>query len=92
MESIMNKTAKEYVNKVFGDKDPELKTIVEMNLILDPEDPEDEEKKQKILNKMRREHIKDSELLQGQTFLIHDVCGNLIPYCFFEKKANQKNT
>lgn len=79
-ESLHTKHAKEYVEKRFGDKEPELKAIVQMNLAFDLEDPDDEEKKQKFLNKMKREHIRDVEILKEINFLIHDASGNLVPY------------
>ena len=82
LETLVTKNAKDYCDKIFGDKDPELKSIVRMNLELDPDDTEDEEKKEKFLQKMRREHIKDSELLKETSFLIHDSSGNLVPYIY----------
>jgi hypothetical protein len=80
LDPLINKTTKEYLDKQFGDKDPELKKIMEMTLTLDADDEEDKEKMDKILNKMKKEHIKDTNMLEGMNFLIHDACGNLIPY------------
>ena len=79
-ESLHSKHAKEYVVKRFGDKEPELKSIVQMDLSLDEEDPDDVAKKEKILKKMKREHEKDIEILKGYDFLIHDSSGNLVPF------------
>ena len=79
IESLITRQAQEYTNKLFGDKDPELKQIVEMNLVLDPNDPNDEAVKQKVLDKMKREHIRNYEFLKDMNFLIHDISGNLIP-------------
>ena len=82
IESLHTKHAKEYVEKRFGDKEPELKAIVQMNLALDLDDPDDVEKQEKVLNKMKREHIRDVEILKGIDFLQHDASGNLVPFMF----------
>ena len=82
IETLISRQAKDYSDKVFGDKDPELKQIVHMNLALDPNDPDDEAIKQKVLDKMKREHIRDSEFLKDMNFLIHDISGNLIPIIY----------
>ena len=79
-ESSASKRVSEYCDKRFGDKDVELKQIVHMDLALDPDDPEDEEKKQKILDKMAKENKKDAELLKSMTFLTYDSSGNLVPF------------
>jgi len=76
------KLATEYGEKVFGDKDPELRTIVEMEMALDPEDPDDMEKKNRVLAKLAREHKKDYELLNEQIWNIHNENGELIPHIF----------
>ena len=78
-ESLVSKRVNDYCDKRFGDKEIELKQVVQMDLVLDPDDPEDEEKKQKILNKMAKDHRKDAELLQSISILIHDSSGNLVP-------------
>ena len=81
IENMITKSATNYVNKTFGEKETELKTIVHMNLSLDPDDPEDEYKKEKFLNKLRREHERDIKAIKEiRTFLIHDPSGNLVPY------------
>ena len=79
-ESLHSRHAKDYVEKRFGEKEPELKAIVQMDLSLDLDDPDDVEKKEKLLNKMKREHIRDVEILKEINFLIHDSSGNLVPY------------
>ena len=79
-ESAASKRVSDYCNKQFGDKDVELKQIVHMDLALDPDDPDDQEKKQKILDKMAKEHRKDAELLRSMSFLVLDGSGNLVPY------------
>ena len=79
-ESAASKRVSDYCNKLFGDKDVELKQIVHMDLALDPDDPDDQEKKQKILDKMAKEHRKDAELLRSMSFLVLDGSGNLVPY------------
>ena len=79
-ESSASKRVSEYCDKRFGDKDVELKQIVHMDLALDPDDPEDEEKKQKILDKMAKEHKKDYEMLKNMSFLTYDGSGNLVPF------------
>jgi len=81
IENIITKSATEYVNKTFGEKETELKAIVHMNLSLDPDDPDDETKKEKFLNKLRREHERDVKMLKEVgNFLVHDASGNLVPY------------
>ena len=79
-ESAASQRVSDYCNKQFGDKDVELKQIVHMDLALDPDDPDDQEKKQKILDKMAKEHRKDAELLRSMSFLVLDGSGNLVPY------------
>ena len=79
-ESLVSKRVSDYCDKRFGDKEVELKQVVMIDLAFDPDDSDDEEKKQKILNKMAKDHRKDSELLESMNFLVHDSSGNLVPY------------
>lgn len=80
-ENMITKSAKDYVEKRFGEKETELKAIVHMEMSLDPDDPDDEYKKTKFLNKMRREHERDVKAIKEvRQFLIHDASGNLVPY------------
>ena len=79
-ESLVSKRVSDYCDKRFGDKEVELKQVVMIDLAFDPDDSDDEEKKQKILNKMAKDHIKDSELIESMNFLVHDSSGNLVPY------------
>ena len=79
-ESSASKRVSDYCDKTFGDKNIELKQIVHMDLAFDPDDPEDEKKKQTILDKMTKENKKDAEFLKGRSFLILDGSGNLVPY------------
>ena len=80
METLMEQNARETAEKMFGDKEPELKAIVQMELALDEEDPEDVAQREKILQKMRREHERDAKFLKERQVLIHDKDGNLVPY------------
>ena len=79
-ESLVERNAREATEKMFGDKDPELRVIVQTELSIDTEDPEDIAKREKMLKKMKREHERDAELLKEKSFLIHDKDGNLVPY------------
>ena len=76
----MEQNARETAEKMFGDKDPVLKSIVQMELALDEEDQEDVAKREKYLQKIRKEHAREAELFKERQFLIHDKDGNLVPY------------
>jgi len=80
-DSMVARNARNMTEKLFGDKDPQMKQIVYMQLALDPDDSEDMEYKQKVLNKIRKENTKDFEFLKEKgTFLVYDAEGNLVPY------------
>ena len=81
-ESFVTKQANEYCEKAFGDKDPELKQIVHMEMTLDPEDEEDEAKRQKALKKMRKDNQLLLDSLKDRPMMIHDENGNLKPINF----------
>ena len=76
----MEQNARETAEKMFGDKDPVLKSIVQMELALYEEDQEDVAKREKYLQKIRKEHAREAEFFKEQAFLIHDKDGNLVPY------------
>ena len=81
IDSVVSKSAADYCDKTFGDKELLLKQVMMMDMVLDKNDPVDEEKKQSFLTKIAKEHLKDKKLLTGRKFLIHDASGNLtIPY------------
>ena len=44
-QTINAKLATDHVDKLFGDKEPELKAIMQMEMALDTDDPDDMEKK-----------------------------------------------
>jgi hypothetical protein len=72
---------------MFGDKDPELKALVQMEMTLDPDDPDDVEKKNKFLAKLTKEHKKDvDELINEKVWNIHDEKGNLVPHLYRDGK------
>ena len=82
-QSMTSKMACDRVEKLFGDADPELKAIVQMEMSFDPDDPDDMEKKNKYLAKLSREHKKDfNELINEKVWNIHDEKGNLVPHIF----------
>lgn len=82
-QSLTSKMASQHIEKMFGDKDPELKAVVEMDMLLDPDDPDDVEKQKKYLAKLSREHERDiKELIHEKVWNIHDEKGNLVPHIF----------
>jgi len=86
-QTINAKMATDHVDKLFGDKDSELKALVHMEMSLDPDDPDDMEKKNKFLAKLTREHEKDfNELINEKVWNIHDEKGNLVPHLFRDGK------
>jgi hypothetical protein len=86
-QTMTAKLANDRVEKMFGDKDPELKALVQMEMTLDPDDPDDVEKKNKFLAKLTKEHKKDvDELINEKVWNIHDEKGNLVPHLYRDGK------
>lgn len=79
-ETMVTKVAKEYCDKTFGNKDPELKKIVEMELTIDLEDADDLAKREQFVNKLKKENTLIAESLKERNIYVHDSEGNLVPY------------
>ena len=76
--SLVEQNINYMTDKLFGDKDPNLKLITKMNLLYDGT----EETKDEItatLCKMKRNNEYEVDCILKEMTLTYDMCGNIVP-------------
>ena len=76
--SLVEQNINYMTDKLFGDKDPNLKLITKMNLLYDGT----EETKDEItatLCKMKRNNEYEVDCILKEMTLTYDLCGNIVP-------------
>ena len=66
------------MDKMFGDKDPALKTVTKINLMYDFTDEESKADIDKLLSKMKRINTYEEQCIQEELFLTYDADGNIV--------------
>ena len=76
-ESLVEKNVNHMMEKMFGDKDPALKTITKMNLLFDGED-ETLNQMESFLTKMKKMNYFEAKCINEELQLTYDTEGNIV--------------
>ena len=76
-ESLIEKNVNHMLDKMFGDKDPTLKTITKMNLMFDG-DEETLTEMELFLSKMRKINFLETKSINEELQLTYDNDGNIV--------------
>jgi hypothetical protein len=78
--TLSEKKIHDDVEKMFGDKDPELKMITKLSMLkeLYGNDNDMELKVQNVINKMKSNAVKESEIITNELKCSLDASGNVI--------------
>jgi uncharacterized protein YuzE len=76
-EGLVEQNVNHMMDKMFGDKDPALKTITKMNILFDGDD-DTRESMEKALTKMKKMNYFEAKCIDEELFLTYDNNGNII--------------
>ena len=76
-ESLIEKNINHMMDKMFGDKDPALKTVTKMNLMFDGEDDTINEMED-YLTKMKKMNFFEAKCINEELQLTYDKDGNIV--------------
>lgn len=76
-EGLIEQNVNHMMEKMFGDKDPALKTITKMNILFDG-DEETKSSMEHVLTKMKKMNYYEAKCIEDEMFLTYDNAGNII--------------
>jgi hypothetical protein len=76
-ESLLEKNVNHMMDKMFGDKDPTLKTITKMNLLYDFDENANNEVIS-FINKVKKLNDYEAKCIENELVLTYDKDGNII--------------
>ena len=76
-ESLVEKNVNHMMEKMFGDKDPALKTVTKMNLMFDGED-ESLYQMENYLTKMKKMNYFEAKCINEELQLTYNTEGNIV--------------
>lgn len=75
--SLVENNVNHMCDKLFGDKDPNLKLITKMNLMFDGSYERENEIKETLVKIKQINHY-EAQGIENELFLTYDCCGNLV--------------
>jgi len=76
-EGLVEQNVNHMMDKMFGDKDPALKTITKMNILNDGTD-DSRESIEQVLTKMKKMNWFESKCIDEEMLLTYDSAGNIV--------------
>jgi hypothetical protein len=99
-EGLVERNINHMMDKMFGDKDPALKTITKMNILYDGSGDTKNEI-ENVLTKMKRINTYEEKCIQEELSLTYDIAGNIVSIYdindepennFCEESKNEQDT
>jgi hypothetical protein len=84
-ETNFEKSIRQKVDTLIGNKDENLKEVLRVSLTYDKDEPIVNE----TVEKIKKANLKIAEYLQNEEFMIHDNDGKLIPYKISQPIINE---